>query len=478
MILKKAESTSAFAKIGILGFPGSGKTYTASLIAIGICKSTKNNKVAFLDTETGSDFLLPKIQAEGIEVFQAKTRAFSDLCQTIKECQKEGVGVLIIDSITHVWRDLCDSYDRKLNRNGRLQFQDWAKIKSEWKEYTDLYINSRLHIICCGRAGYEYDFDFNEDGTKDLIKTATRMKVESEFAFEPSLVLEMERTTESKEEIKEHLGKADRKSKEFKQTHKPETGSKWIHRCYVLKDRTDTINGMQFDYPTFDNFLPHFKALNIGGIHLGVDTTRTSEDRFDSDGNTQYYKEKNSKTRWSEEIQGLLVLHIPGQGQEDKKRKAALLKDIFDTFSWSMIENMPSDRLHEGYKKLKEQLEPEPLPEERTPDELKTAVLDPSKCPEPPQTTTPSVKDEKQAASALRGRPPKDDKDLTDLRDLVVLGIRENRLTNDYLKLLSGGQWSTVEDIDREKSKAALQKFLITLTSVKPNPIEEESTNA
>src|SRR5690606_20607529 len=115
-ILKKAQNTMAYFKAGILGFPGSGKTFTASLLATGICKAIGNNKVAFFDTETGSDFLLAKLQGDGLEVFQVKSRSFTDLLQTIKDCETDGVGVLIIDSITHVWRDLCDSYDKKLKR--------------------------------------------------------------------------------------------------------------------------------------------------------------------------------------------------------------------------------------------------------------------------------------------------------------------------------------------------------------------------
>lgn len=353
MILKKAENKMAYFKAGILGFPGSGKTYTASLLAIGICQNIKNTKVAFFDTETGSDFLLPKLQAAGIEVFQVKSRSFSDLLQTIKDCEAEKVGVLIIDSITHVWRDLCDSYDKKLKRNGRLQFQDWAIVKGEWKLYTDAFVNSPVHIIVCGRAGYEYDYDFNEDGSKDLIKTATRMKVESEFAFEPSLVIEMERTSEGKEELKEVMGKKDFKSKAKKQTHAPKAGSKWIHRAYVLKDRTDTLNGEVFDYPTFENFVPHFKALNIGGEHLGVDTSRTSEDRFNREGKPQWAVDKNRAQIALEELKAEVDKNLPGSTAKEKQAKIKLSEYLFKTSSGTALEGFSYMILEQGLKRMR-----------------------------------------------------------------------------------------------------------------------------
>lgn len=352
-LLQRAKNTTAFAKVGILGFPGSGKTYTAALIATGICKLIKQNRIAFFDTETGSDFLLSKLGKDGVEVYQTKSRSFGDICQWLAECEAEKIGVAIIDSITHVWRDLCESYDKKLNRRGRLQFQDWAVIKGEWKRYTDAYVNSRLHVIVCGRAGYEYDYDFNEDGSKDLIKTATRMKVESEFAFEPSLVIEMERTSETKEELKEHLHKSDRASKEAKQGHKPEVGSKWIHRAYVLKDRTDTLNGQVFDYPTFESFKAHFAALNIGGEHLGVDVSRTSEGLFDEKGRPDWKQRQDQANIALEEIYGELDRNLGTRG-DDKVARLALLKWAFGTYSDTALKMMDAKVLNAGLDKIRD----------------------------------------------------------------------------------------------------------------------------
>jgi len=390
-ILKRAENQMAYFKCGILGFPGSGKTYTSSLLAIGICKSINNHKVAFFDTETGSDFLLSKLQTEGIEAFQVKSRAFSDLLETMRDCEKENVGVLIIDSITHVWRDLCDSYDKKLNRKGRLQFQDWGIIKGEWKEYTDLFVNGHVHIIVCGRAGYEYDYDFNEDGSKDLIKTATRMKVESEFAFEPSLVIEMERTSETKEELKVVRGKTDFKSKSQKQTHNPKAGSKWIHRAYVLKDRTDTLNGEVFDYPTFENFLPHFRALNIGGEHLGVDTSRTSEDRFDKEGRPMWQVNKQRATIALEEIKAEIDRVFPTNGANEKKAKINISNHLFGTASGTAVEAMPFDRLERGLKRLRVILT---VPENTVENMAEGKIV------EPPDEDVPDFSLEQQAVNS------------------------------------------------------------------------------
>lgn len=330
-ILKKAENTMAFFKCGFFGFQGSGKTYTAALLSKGICDAIDNKTVAFFDTETGSDFLLPYYSNNGIEVFQTKSRAFTDVLEFVKESEQEKIGVGIIDSITHVWRDLMDSFKKKLNRK-RLEFQDWDVVKREWQLYTDLFVNSRIHLIVCGRAGYEYDYDYNEDGSKDLVKTGTKMKAESEFGFEPSLVIEMERISKNRDEVDKI--KNQRKKK---QAFNPKIGSNWIHRAHVLKDRTDTLNGKQFDYPIFDNFLPHFQALNIGGDHLGVDTSRTSEDRFDVDSKPDWKRERDKKEIALEKIQETAKKIWPGSKAEEKAARQEYMEVLFGTLSWKEI---------------------------------------------------------------------------------------------------------------------------------------------
>ena len=56
-----------------------------------------------------------------------------------------------------------------------------------------MYLNSPLHIVLCGRAGFDWDFNETEgdDGSikKELVKTGVKMRVESQFGFEPAQLL-------------------------------------------------------------------------------------------------------------------------------------------------------------------------------------------------------------------------------------------------------------------------------------------------
>jgi hypothetical protein len=333
-LFMKAEVTSAFLKMGVMGFAGSGKTYTSAHTAIGLVEhmqsvgvSYADKPVFFLDTETGSDWVKPQFEAAGVPLFTAKTRAFQDLLAAVKEAEKES-SLLLVDSISHFWKELCDAYMKRKNRN-RLQFEDWSFLKGEWGKFTDQFINSQLHIIICGRAGYEYDYFQDEAGKKQLEKTGIKMKAEGEMGYEPSLLVLMER------EMDMETNKVSR------------TAS-------IIKDRSTAIDGQKFHNPTFESFMPHIKYLNLGGKQLGVDTSRTSEGSIPSDvrDNSRVHREIVL-----DEIQSLITRYYPGQTSAEKKTKLDLLKTHFQA-SWTEMERlMPLSDLRAGYDSLHIELE-------------------------------------------------------------------------------------------------------------------------
>ncbi|MGE0799894.1 MAG: AAA family ATPase [Lautropia sp.] len=320
-LFAQATNTQAYLKAGIMGFAGDGKTYTATEIAIGLVELMRARKleagdkpVMFLDTETGSDWVKPRFDAINIPLFTAKTRAFVDLLSAIREAEASG-SLLIIDSISHFWRNLTEEYAERKNRRNGLKFEDWAWLKSEWGKFTDLFVNSKCHIIMCGRAGYEYDFFENENGKKELEKTGVKMKAETETGYEPSILILMQK----------HQDEA-----------KDGTRRIW-RRATVLKDRSTRIDGHTFDNPTFRHFLPHIEFLNLGGIHVGVDTTRNSSELFADDGEPRWQKERRAKEIALDEIAEVLSKHFPGSTTDAKKSKADALESVFASRSWERI---------------------------------------------------------------------------------------------------------------------------------------------
>lgn len=325
---KDAKMQQAYLKAGFLGFAGSGKTHTSCLLAIGLAEMLgKEKPVAFVDTETGSDFWVPRFKSAGIGLKVVKQRAFQNLIPICQEA--EGVAdILIVDSITAFWNDLMESYKKKKNRKF-ISFPDWGILKAEWKKFTDWYINSPIHCIICGRAGWEYNEYTDNDGKDHLEKTGTKMKAETEFGYEPSFLIEMERVK---------VGDATSK-----------IGQRVIHRAHILKDRNDVLDGKSFDDPSFDAFLPTIKLLSLGGEHLALDTETSSEEMFEKDtGRTEWQKEEGLKQIAYEELQGFVEQNFPASVGSDRIGKLNLYQFLFGTTSRTAIEGKKKDELKEA----------------------------------------------------------------------------------------------------------------------------------
>lgn len=342
MILKKAVNKMAYSKVGLYGGAGSGKTRTATEIAIGLHKHINSTKpiVAF-DTEPAFSFVLPIFQKEGIELLVAdESRALIDLMKFMDEAEKVS-DIAIIDSITHVWRDAQESYLNSLNdsrkRNGKkplyaLEFHHWKPIKARWAEFTDRFLSSKLHVIVCGRAGSIYEYQDKDDGSgkKELITIGTRMATEKELGYEPSLLIEM------------ILDRDD---------------GKLINTAIIQKDRADKLNGKEIPFPNYKKLKPHFDFLNIGGEHFDSMEKRDSKELFPDANESGFDMEIKNRQIWSEEISELLKKHYPSQSVDDKQKRMDLLEMFFDTRSWTAIEGMKSEILRSGYNAMKEKLD-------------------------------------------------------------------------------------------------------------------------
>lgn len=342
-LLKPATVEQAAAKVGIFGSQGSGKTTTAMLFLIGLSKTYHENRaIAFLDTENGSDYLIPICQAEGVPLFVVKSRAFKDMRAALAEAEQAGCCGFLVDSYTHPWQELCDSFKAKSKRN-RLEFHHMDELKRLWRGWTDQFLNSPLHVIVNGRLGYEWGEEKDDDGNKTLVKLGSKMKSETEAGYEPSLLIEMEG---------------------FRPVEAPRSRKRGaiLHRAHVLKDRWRSLNGRTFEWPdindykpggyrkAFGDFAPHWNQLALAkGVQRAVDAERSSVELFDTNGQTVQQKRLTRVQIVCEEIQATLGTTLwPGQDAKSKAMKLAAIQSLFGTRSWTAVENKPLEVLEGG----------------------------------------------------------------------------------------------------------------------------------
>lgn len=346
-LFKPAENTMAFFKAGFMGEPGSGKTHTASVVAVGLVLHLKklgipgaDKPVFMLDTESGSSWVKPMFDDAGIELQVAKTRAFKDLVPAVREAEKVA-NVLFIDSITHFWEELQASYLARMSEIRKrsvhkLEFQDWAYIKSQWRTFSDTFVTSNLHCILSGRLGWEYEQVEDDRGKKQIERSGAKMQAEKGLGYEPNILVWMERNM-------------DLHTKTVART------------ATILKDRSRRLDGQQFGNPSFATFLPHIEFMTLGGKHEAVDTDRSSADLIPDDDSPPADLKSIRRAIVVEEIQALMLKHYPSRCAEDVKAKGALLTKYFSTTSWTEVETlMPLVDLQANFNNMHCDLEGKP----------------------------------------------------------------------------------------------------------------------
>src|SRR4029079_15192255 len=98
--LRKATRQKAKIRLGLSAVSGGGKTYSAILIAKGLCGDL--SKVAIIDTENGSADLYSHLGDYNVLSLNAPFTP-ERYIEAIKTCEKAGMEVIIIDAITHEW---------------------------------------------------------------------------------------------------------------------------------------------------------------------------------------------------------------------------------------------------------------------------------------------------------------------------------------------------------------------------------------
>ena len=130
-----------------------------------------------------------------------------------------------------------------------------------------------------------------------------------------------------------------------------ETNKVW-REGIVLKDRADLIDGQTFVNPTFENFRPHIEYLNLGGKHVGVDTSRNSKSLVDTDGKPQWQYDKEQKEIALEESGEIIKKHHGGQSKPEKDARGDLLEEAFGTRSWKRVETLARKMIERGRNAL------------------------------------------------------------------------------------------------------------------------------
>lgn len=155
--LRPASRQQAKLRIGLAGPSGSGKTYSALLLAYGFCSDW--NKIAIIDTENGSADLYAHLGSYQVLTLEAPFSPESYI-DAINICEKAGMEVIIIDSITHEWSGKGGCLELHEQETSRMRtpnsFTAWSKITPRHDAFIQKILQCSCHIITTVRSKTEY----------------------------------------------------------------------------------------------------------------------------------------------------------------------------------------------------------------------------------------------------------------------------------------------------------------------------------
>lgn len=238
MRFSKAKPQQARLKVSIYGPPGSGKTFTTLLMAEGLAR-VREKRIAYVDTERGTDFYSQtakrKVHPEAFDFDAIYTRSIAEVTEAVHALNPAEHGVVVIDSISHMWDAAMDAYDGRRTSQDGIPMHAWGAIKKPYKNLVNWLIGSPYDVFILGRQ--KNMFDTNEK--EELVKVGVAMRAEGETAYEPHICLRMET--------------------EFKQKDATQTTSRQL--CYVEKDRTGVLSGQIIKNPNFATIEPLLPLL-------------------------------------------------------------------------------------------------------------------------------------------------------------------------------------------------------------------------
>lgn len=152
MELKKTNRSSARIRVALQGTSGSGKSYSALLLGYGLCKDW--GKIAVIDTEHQSSTLYSHLGDYNVLNLTAPYTP-ERYIEAIDTCEKSGMKVIIIDSLSHEWEGDGGILDMHSQLAGN-SFTNWSKLTPRHNNLVQKILASASHIIVTVRSKQDY----------------------------------------------------------------------------------------------------------------------------------------------------------------------------------------------------------------------------------------------------------------------------------------------------------------------------------
>ncbi len=184
--------------ISVSGTSGSGKTYSALLLAAGLAKP--GGRVGLLDTENGRG----EMYTDSPGILRALPQGFeyarldpqftpARYIDAIDAAEKAGIEVLVIDSGSHEWEGYGGCTEMAEEDKGR-----WNRAKLQNRRFVYRLLYCSMHVIVCLRAREKTKIipkHKSESGKEEVVSLGILPICEKNFVFEMLLSVLLDEKT-------------------------------------------------------------------------------------------------------------------------------------------------------------------------------------------------------------------------------------------------------------------------------------------
>lgn len=188
MQLVKASKKQVKLRLGLSAVSGGGKTYSALLIAYGLCNDW--SKIGVVDTENDSASLYSDLGAYNVLPLQSPYSP-ERYIEAIKTCEDAGMEVIIVDSITHEWDGKGGLLEIHNQMTGN-SFTNWASLTPRHQKFIDAILSSKCHVITTVRRKQDYEMSKDSNGKVKVEKAGLKEITREGFEYELTLNLELD----------------------------------------------------------------------------------------------------------------------------------------------------------------------------------------------------------------------------------------------------------------------------------------------
>jgi hypothetical protein len=192
MRLETAARKQAKIKLSLAGSSGSGKSYSAILLAYGLCNDW--SKICVIDTENHSASLYSHLGAFNVINLTSPFHP-EKYIEAIKLCEQSKIEVIVIDNATHAWSGKGGCLELHEKETAKMKipnsFTAWNAITPIYQKYLDAIINSSCHVISTLRSKTEYVMS-ERNGRQVPQKTGTAPMIRDGFDYEMSIAFDLD----------------------------------------------------------------------------------------------------------------------------------------------------------------------------------------------------------------------------------------------------------------------------------------------